>query len=80
MKKGTSPAEPAAEVKQLPPLTPDQFKELMKAKGWKPEKLALRWGMSKRRVQQIAADAERPSYYDDALRGLPTYEEALLAA
>lgn len=33
--------------------------------------LSERWGMTKRRVMQIIADADRPRYYDDAVRGLP---------
>lgn len=33
--------------------------------------LAIRWGMTKRRVQQIMADEMRPRYYDDAVENLP---------
>jgi len=33
--------------------------------------LSERWGMTRRRVLQIIADADRPRYYDDAVKALP---------
>ncbi|KIL03049.1 hypothetical protein EGJ28_24170 [Stutzerimonas xanthomarina] len=59
------------EVKELVPLAPDAFKAEMKKRGWDADLLAVRWGMSKRRVNQIIADADRPRYYDDAVMALP---------
>lgn len=59
------------EVKELVPMSPDSFRAEMKSRGWTHEILGQRWGMTKRRVQQIAADADRPRYYDDAVRALP---------
>jgi hypothetical protein len=59
------------EVKELVPMAPEAFKTEIKRRGWEPELLAIRWGMSKRRVHQIIADADRPRYYDDALMALP---------
>jgi hypothetical protein len=59
------------EVKELVPMSPDSFRNEMESRGWTPELLAQRWGMTKRRAQQIVADADRPRYYDDAVRGLP---------
>ncbi|MDN4500123.1 hypothetical protein QYE73_22810 [Pseudomonas mosselii] len=52
-------------------MTPDEFKALMDSRGWDALLLSQRWGVSKRRVQQIIADTDRPRYYDDGLRGLP---------
>lgn len=43
----------------------------MESRGWTPEMLAIRWCMTKRRIQQIMADSERPRYYDDAVDNLP---------
>lgn len=59
------------EVKELVPMAPEAFKGEIKRRGWEPELLAIRWGMSKRRVHQIIADADRPRYYDDAVMALP---------
>lgn len=58
-------------IHELIPMSPDAFKAELKARGWTPELLSIRWGMTKRRVQQIIADESRPAYYDDAIRGLP---------
>lgn len=58
-------------MEELTPLTPDEFKKLLSDKGWSPDMLAIRWGLSKRRIQQITADADRPRYYDDAIGNLP---------
>lgn len=59
------------EVKELVPLAPKALRAEIKRRGWEPEMLAARWAMSKRRVHQIIADADRPRYYDDAVMGLP---------
>lgn len=58
-------------VKELVPMTPDQFKAEIKSRGWDAGRISLRWGMTKRRVLQIVADDDRPRYYDDAIRSLP---------
>lgn len=58
-------------VTEVVPMTPDEFRALMATRGWDALMLSQRWGMSKRRVQQIVADTDRPRYYDDGLRGLP---------
>lgn len=52
-------------------MTPDEFKVLVRGKGWTYRALAVRWALSETRVSQIARDAERPRYYDDAVRALP---------
>ena len=61
----------ALEVKELVPMAPDAFKAEIKRRGWEPDLLAIRWAMTKRRVHQIIADADRPRYYDDAVMALP---------
>jgi hypothetical protein len=58
-------------MEKLTPLTPEEFKRSCPIRGWSPDMLAIRWGMSKRRIQQITADADRPRYYDDAIGNLP---------
>lgn len=58
-------------VKQLVPMTPEAFRSELDSRGWTAQMLSERWGMTKRRVMQIIADADRPRYYDDAVRGLP---------
>lgn len=58
-------------VKELIPMSPEAFKAEMESRGWSYDLLALRWGLSKRRAQQIVADGDRPRYYDDAVRALP---------
>ncbi len=58
-------------MEELTPLAPEDFKKILADKGWNPEMLASRWGMTKRRIQQIAADPDRPRYYDDAIGNLP---------
>lgn len=59
------------EVKELVPMAPEAFKAQIQLRGWNPDLLAIRWGMTKRRVNQIIADADRPRYYDDAIMALP---------
>lgn len=58
-------------MEKLSPLSPEEFKKVLDDKGWSADSLAARWGMTKRRVQQITADADRPRYYDDAIGNLP---------
>ena len=52
-------------------LSPEEFKSLVRGKGWTYRALAQRWQLSETRVSQIARDDERSLYYDDAARGLP---------
>jgi hypothetical protein len=59
------------DIKPLAVKTPDEFKQAMDSRGWAPEMLAIRWCMTKRRIQQIMADHDRPRYYDDAVDNLP---------
>jgi hypothetical protein len=64
-------SEVVVEVKELVPMSPDLFRAELKSRGWTPKLLCKSWGMTKQRVQQIAADADRPNYYDDAVKALP---------
>lgn len=58
-------------VKELVPMPPEAFRSELESRGWTPQMLSERWGMTKRRVMQIIADVDRSRYYDDAARGLP---------
>lgn len=62
-------------IEVLPTKTPADFRQVMENRGWTPEMLSQRWGMSKRRIHQIMADADRPRYYDDAVDNLPLFAE-----
>lgn len=58
-------------ISPLSPMTPEAFRAELLSRGWAPTMIAERWDISRRRVFQIIADADRPRYYDDAARGLP---------
>ena len=45
-----------------------------KAKGWSMKAIADRWGVTPRRMSQIAADPKQKDW--DALEGLPNLREA----
>lgn len=70
MQRTNESAADVSDVEELVAITPDEFKAALLGSGWDAERLAKRWGMSKRRVNQIIADADRPRYYDDAIRAL----------
>jgi Mor family transcriptional regulator len=53
-------------------LSPADFKALVNGKGWTYRDLAKRWKLTEVRISQIARDTDRPMYYDEAARGLPT--------
>lgn len=59
------------EIKQIEPMSCEAFANELESKGWTPELLGKRWGVTKRRIQQIIADSDRPRYYDDAVKSLP---------
>ncbi len=58
-------------IQRLFPLTAEQWRAELSNKGWTAEMLSIRWGVTKRRVQQMINDENRPLYLDDALRHLP---------
>lgn len=59
------------QIQELIPMPPDDFKAVMDERGWTYLMLSKRWAMTERRVRQIVKDADRPRYYDDAVRALP---------
>jgi len=56
-------------------LTKEEFKAEYEKKGWTPIPLAERWGCSKTRIHQIAAEVEaghkKALAYIDMVHGLP---------
>jgi hypothetical protein len=52
-----------------------EFKDEYEKRGWTPIPLALRWGVSKTRIHQMAVEVERKhkkaQAYIDMLHGLP---------
>ena len=54
----------------LQAMTPEQFKLLVKSKGWLLKEVAERWGIQQRQMSNIVQDVNRNLYYDDAIRGL----------
>lgn len=59
------------EILEIVPMSSETFGKEIEERGWNPELLGVRWGLSKRRIQQIIADVDRPRYYDDAVMNLP---------
>lgn len=62
---------PGDEVKPLSPQVSTLYLDTLTRKGWTTRQLAIRWALTKRRIDQIIADEDRPRYYEDALAGLP---------
>lgn len=52
-------------------LSPQDYKELMKEKGWTGRALALRWRKTAVWISKVINDEDREPHWDDALRGLP---------
>lgn len=46
-----------------------EFVKQLRAKGWTAQELAIRWGVSPRRISQIGNDPQQRDW--DALAGLP---------
>ncbi|WP_292803527.1 hypothetical protein [Methylotenera sp.] len=59
------------EIKEIIPMSPEAYRAELGSRGWTADMLAKRWGMTKRRVQQLVADVDRARYYDDAVKALP---------
>ncbi|MGO4801058.1 hypothetical protein ACEN2T_17410 [Pseudomonas sp. W22_MBD1_FP4] len=51
-------------------LSPQEFKDLMKEKGWTGRALALRWGKTAVWISKVINDEDREPHWDDAVRGL----------
>lgn len=56
-------------------MTPHQFKERYKGKGWTGIALAQRWGKGREWISRIANDIGRDVHWDDAVVGLPAYRD-----
>lgn len=52
----------------------NEYTAAAKAKGWAMKDIAERWGVTPRRMSQIAADPKQKDW--DALAGLPNLKEA----
>lgn len=52
----------------------NDFTAQAKAKGWAMKAIAERWGVTPRRMSQIAANPKQKDW--DALAGLPSKKEA----
>lgn len=48
-----------------------EFTNWAKVRGWKMKEVAKRWGVTPRRMSQIAADPKQKDW--DALNGLPDF-------
>lgn len=77
MREAVRQVQPARRAVQR--LSPDAFKAAAYAKGWTLQALAERWGMSAEAVSRMAANVNRASYVDDAVRGLPRIGKPLPA-
>lgn len=62
---------PTPEEKRM---SPEEFKEVIKSKGWTYKTLSARWDMTQNWVSTCAADEGRLIRWDDAVRGLPSRE------
>lgn len=62
-----------SEVKK--PLSPLEFKALVIGKGWSYRAVAHRWGCHESYVGKIARDPNRSIHFEDAVRGLPVFDE-----
>lgn len=52
-------------------LTPENFKQLVHAKGWTFRALAQRWHVTPEWVSEVSRNPARSPHYDDAVNGLP---------
>lgn len=53
------------------PLSPQEWRALLRAKGWKQKDLARRWNVSEARISKLANNPDRGTHWNDACRGLP---------
>lgn len=68
----THHAGPAAEER----LSVQEFRALLKAKGWMFKDVAVRWQISAAWLSRLAHNPERGAQWDDACRGLPDLRNA----
>ncbi|QIM91623.1 hypothetical protein GE194_23240 (plasmid) [Salmonella enterica subsp. enterica serovar Anatum] len=53
------------------PLSPQEWRALLRAKGWKQKELARRWNVSETWISKLANNPDRGTHWNDACRGLP---------
>lgn len=52
-------------------LSPEEFRALVRSKGWTYRALAERWGVTEGWVSKVANNPDRPIEWDDKARGIP---------
>ncbi|EIZ5185219.1 helix-turn-helix transcriptional regulator [Salmonella enterica] len=52
-------------------LSPQEWRALLRAKGWKQKDLARRWNVSETWISKLANNPDRGTHWNDACRGLP---------
>ncbi len=71
MRKRSVP-EPPRGVPPPVPLSAHEMRSMILRKGWSFAELADRWGVTRARISQMISEgAQRPSYLEDAVWGLP---------
>ena len=53
--------------------SPDQFRAIIRSKGWSNKALAEYWGMSVVHISRLIGNIERPLYWNDTVIGLPRF-------
>jgi hypothetical protein len=56
-------------------MSPDEFKAETRRRGWTFRALAGRWSISETWVSKQANNPDRPRQWDDAVMGLPMFNE-----
>lgn len=53
------------------PLPPETFKAFIRQRGWRMADVAARWNVRPETLSRVAADPQRETRWDDAVRALP---------
>jgi len=53
------------------PMSPVEFKDEVRGRGWTYKILAERWGVTANWISKTARNDKRALHWDDAVRGLP---------
>lgn len=53
------------------PMTPTEFKDEVRKRGWSYKDLAERWDVTANWISKTARNEDRAPYWNDAVRGLP---------
>lgn len=57
---------------QDPGLTTEEFRAVIKSKGWTYVELAARWGVTPEWIGVLSRNPDRPAHYNDAVLALPS--------